>query len=147
MLSLLEPGEFVLERLKETIAEVGGNVFSAADLVGVEEKRQVAPALHVVLADYTPVDVVGGDVVWEEVWLVVAVVKNVARGERVSGQICDGRTILRSVLRALAGWRPAHGAPAFKPIKPPRPQTGDTHAYFPLAFKVRTATAGCAEEI
>lgn len=147
MLSLLEPGEVIIERLKTHVPEVGGHVFSTADLVGVEEKRQFAPALHVVLADYSPVEEVGGDVIWEEIWLVVIVVKNVARSERVAGQIGEGRLILSSVLRHLAGWRPYSGTPAFKPVKPPRPQTSDTHAYFPLAFKVRTATpAGCAEE-
>lgn len=144
MLGLTACGKLIVDRLKLSCRSALGNVFSTGELSGVEEKRQVSPALHVVLHSYAPADEIGGDTVWHEVWLVVAVVKNVTK-DRAAGQIEDAGALLHEVLAALSGWRPQSGGAALKSIAPPRPTFSESHAYFPLAFLAQPITAGAED--
>lgn len=139
---LTRSGEPIIARLKAACPAAKGNVFSTSDLAGVMEKDQVTPALHVVLFDYQPDDQAFGDVVWDETWLVVAVVKNVAR-DRIAAQLNDVEPLLTEALAALAGWRPLGMGTAALGVTPgPRPKFSETHAYFPLAFVARPTTGG-----
>ncbi|GHU38475.1 hypothetical protein AGMMS50256_37820 [Betaproteobacteria bacterium] len=143
-MSLLSLSPCLVERLKLRCPSVNGKVFSTADLSGVQEAAQAAPALHVVLWDYAPVEVLPGraDIRWRETWLVVAVVKNAARKDRAGAQIEAGDPLVAEVLDALAGWRPEARIiqGALKAIPGPRPVCTDTHAYFPLAFEANVVT-------
>lgn len=136
---LIETADLVVERLKAECPAARGNVFDTADLAGVKDKDQVTPALHVVVYDYAPSDVVDGDGIWDETYLVVAVVKNVAR-DRVAAQRADALPLLREAIVALCGWKPATSTLALKVVPGPPPYFSATHAYFPLAFAGRPIT-------
>jgi len=144
---LLEAGELILERLRQKCPSVGDNVFSADDLASVKENSQVTPALHVVPWGYTPSDHAGGDVLWSEVWLVVAVVKNVARKDRAMARQSAAVPILSEALAALSGWRVevSGSVSCFSVVPGPRPIPTPSHAYFPLAFAVSSHSKGCEE--
>lgn len=141
MLGLTEAGPLIVDRLTTLCPAAERGVFATDDLAGVAEKDQVCPALHVVLYDYEPVDAVAGDVQWQEIWLVVAVVKNVAK-DRSTAKRAAAAPMLRQALAALSGWRPETGGPALKVVRPPRPSFSSTHAYFPLAFGFSVGTSG-----
>ncbi|MBA3997030.1 MAG: hypothetical protein C0466_07655 [Candidatus Accumulibacter sp.] len=149
-MALLNAGPCIIERLKDRCLSVSGNVFSAADLAGVAEKTQIAPALHVVLQGYTPGDDDGaGAVRWDETYLVVAVVKHAARKDRPQAQQEEAAPIVKDVLAALSGWRlPAKSQvnSKLKLVPGPRPHFSETHAYFPLAFQVQPKTGGVEED-
>ncbi len=148
-MALLIAGSLLIDRLKARCPSVGGAVFSTADLAGVAEKSQVAPALHVVPSGYTPADDSSGDVLWYEIYLVVAVVKHVARKDRSQAQQDAAAPLLAEVLAALSGWRLPTGAGVnglVSVVPGPRPEFSDSHAYFPLAFQVRPVTPGCEED-
>jgi hypothetical protein len=148
-MSLLVAGPLLIDRLKARCPSVGDSVFSTADLAGVAEKSQVAPALHVVLYGYTPEQDNAGDVLWDETYLVVAVVKHAARKDRSQAQQDAAAPLLAEVLAALSGWRlPASGGVSgvVTTARGPRPDFSDTHAYFPLAFQVRPVTPGCEKD-
>lgn len=136
---LIETADYIVQRLKAECPTARENVFDTADLAGVKDKDQVTPALHVVVYDYSPSDVVGGDGVWDETYLIVAVVKNVSR-DRVAAQRTDALPLLREALAALSGWRPTSSTLALQVIPGPRPYFSATHAYFPLAFAGRPIT-------
>jgi len=144
---LLEAGELILERLRQKCPSVGDNVFSTEDLKGVQEASQVAPALHVVPFGYVPADQAGGDVLWNETWLVVAVVKHVGRKDRVMARQSAAVPILAEALAALSGWRvEVSGSVSGLSVVPgPRPMNSASHAYFPLAFAVSSHSKGCEE--
>lgn len=146
---LLEAGGRILERLRQKCPSVSDNVFSADDLAGVQEGSQVTPALHVVPWGYTPADQAGGDVLWNEIWLVVAVVKNVGRKDRAMARQSAAVPILSEVLSALSGWRVtlSGSASGLSVVPGPRPLASASHAYFPLAFAVSSHSSGCEEEV
>ena len=140
---LLQAGPLLESRLKAKCPAAGDNVFSTADLAGVKEARQVTPALHVVLHSYQPLSDDGGSSSrWREVWLVVAVVKNVRQGVGAQAVRDDAAALLAETVAALDGWR-CPGAVGFvRAIAPPAPVITDGFGYFPLAFEVQTVTAG-----
>lgn len=139
---LLSLAPLIIERLKDRCPLVGGKVFAADDLAGVQESTQVAPALHVLIGDYTPVETVGSETRWLETWLVVTVVKNSARKDRAAKQAEAAMPILEQVTAALSGWHPgypaAQGCLQFVPGI--RPANSATHGYYPLAVQVPVVT-------
>lgn len=153
-MALLNAGPYLIARLRDylqtTCPSVAGNVFSTADLAGVAEKTQAAPAAHVVLFGYTPsADDGDGGVRWDETYLVVPVVKHAARKDRPQAQQDEVAPVMKAVLAALSGWRlPSESgvSAAVRLIPGPRPYFSDTHAYFPLAFRVQSMSAGVEED-
>jgi len=136
---LIETTDLIVQRLKDECPAAKQNVFDTTDLAGVKDKDQLTPALHVVLYDYDPTDVVDGEGLWDEIYLVIAVVKNVGR-DRVAAQRAEAKNLLLETLIALCGWKPSTSAFPLKLIKGPRPYFSLTHAYFPLAFIGRPMT-------
>ena len=136
---LIETTDAIVERLKALCPAAKGNVFDTADLAGVKAKSQITPALHVVLFDYAPADVVDGEGLWDETYFVIAVVKNASR-DRVAGQRSEAATLLNEALQALSGWQPASSTAQLNVVPGPRPWPSATHAYFPLAFVGRPVT-------
>lgn len=147
-MSLLVAGPLLIDRLKAKCPSVRGEVLSTEDLAGVVEKSQTTPALHVVLSAYRPADEKAGDVIWDETYLVVAVVKHAARKDRSKAQQAAAAPLIKEALAALSGWCFPAGAEvtgAVKVVPGPRPEFSETHAYFPLAFQVCPVTPGCEE--
>jgi hypothetical protein len=131
------------ERLKHRCPSAHGNVFAAADLAGVAEAAQVAPALHVMLYDYAPIEAVGGETRWRETWLVVAVVRHSARNDRAQAQQQQAAPVVREALAALSGWFPGHPVVGHLEFVPgPRPAFSDSHAWFPFAVVIEVVTSG-----
>ncbi|MBW7901260.1 MAG: hypothetical protein H3C26_07275 [Rhodocyclaceae bacterium] len=149
-MSLLNAGSYLIERAREACPAARGNVFSTDDLAGVAEKTQVAPALHVVLYGYQPAEDDGdGTVRWDEVWLVVAVVKHAARRDRPLAQQKEAVPLVAEVLAAFSGWRlPAESGVhcRLKVVPGPRPHFSETHAYFPVALRTQPKTAGVEDD-
>ena len=143
-MSLLLLSPLLINRLKQKCPSVSGHVFSSADLAGVQEAAQIAPALHVVLWDYTPAEALPGraGTSWRETWLVIAIVKNAARKDRSGAQIEAASPILDEALAAVEGWFPESGGAlgSLQAVSGPRPAFTPTHAYFPLAFAVNVET-------
>ncbi|MDR3323129.1 MAG: hypothetical protein LBS89_02880 [Zoogloeaceae bacterium] len=140
---LLAIAPLLLERLAHDCPSAQGNVFATADLPGVTEQSQVTPALHVVLLDYAPVESVGTETRWEELWCVVAVVKHSARKNRSAAQQEAAESLLAEVLKSLSGvWidLPLGGRERLQVTPGPAPHFTETHGYFPLAFKVLVTT-------
>lgn len=137
---LIECSLQIAQRLKERCPAVNGNVFLPADLVGIQEKDQVTPALHVLLYSYRPRDQVDGDGLWDESYIVYAVVRNAAQRDRVAAQMQDAIPLLQQALDALCAWKPAASTCALELLPPPRPHFSDYNAYFPLMFGGRPLT-------
>ncbi|MDR3352770.1 MAG: hypothetical protein LBO00_07220 [Zoogloeaceae bacterium] len=138
---LLENGDRIIRALRQAGI---GKVFSTADLAGIAEKEQVAPAVHVVLLDYAPVGTVGPEVEWREVWGVWVVVRNAARKDRSAAQMGEGAVLLSQVQEALLAvegpYLAQDGARPLKLAENPPPAFSEMFAYFPLAFEARAET-------
>lgn len=137
---LIECGAQIVERLKACCPAAEGNVFLPGDVAGIKEKDQVTPALHVLLASYRPVDQDDGDGLWDEIYIVYAVVRHAAQRERTAGQMQAAQPLLQETLNALCAWRPAASSRELTLVPPPQPNFSDHNAYFPLAFKARPIT-------
>lgn len=145
-MALLAAGPLIESRLKAKCPAAGDNVFSTADLAGVKEKSQTTPALHVVLHSYQPAsDDNGSSSRWREIWLIVAVVKNVRQGVGAQAVRDDAAALLAETVAALDGWRCAGTVGLVRAIAPPQPMITDGFGYFPLAFEVQTVTDGAED--
>ncbi|HQU77989.1 MAG TPA: hypothetical protein PLU47_00830 [Azonexus sp.] len=142
-MGLLESGPLIEARLKAQCPTAGDNVFSTEDLAGVKEKGQVTPALHIVLHSYQPLsDDEGSGTRWREIWLVVAVVKNVRQNVGTQAVRQAAASLLAETVAALDGWRCPGAVGLLRSIQPPAPLITDGFGYFPLAFEVQTVTTG-----
>jgi hypothetical protein len=144
---LLAIAPHLLDRLAAACPSARGNVFATADLAGVTEAGQITPALHLVLLDYTPAQVLAGKVRWVEEWCVIAVTHHAARVNRSAAQQEAAQALLAETLAALSGWqvRLAPGVNArLEAVPGPRPYFSESHGYFPLAFQAVFATPGAA---
>lgn len=142
MIGLLESGPLIVSRLKAACALSPDNTFSTADLAGVKESSQVTPARHVVLHSYAPIDGVGSDRTWSEIWLVVHVVKNVRQGAGAQVVSESAAAMIAETLAVLDGWRPPGAVRPLSSIEPPRPLISAGFGYFALAFTVEVGTEG-----
>lgn len=144
---LLAAGPQLEARLKAKCPTAGDNIFATADLANVKEKAQVTPALHLVLHSYQPLsDDEGSSSRWREVWLVVAVVKNVRQKVGTQAVRDDAVALLAETMAALDGWRCPGAVGLVRAITPPAPMITDGFGYFPLAFEVQTVTTGAEDE-
>lgn len=142
MIGLLEAGPLIVARLKAACAISPDNTFSAADLAGVKESSQVTPARHVVLHSYAPIDSVGSDRTWREIWLVVHVVKNVRQGAGAQVVSDAAAAMIAETISVLDGWRPIGAVRNLASIEPPHPLISAGFGYFALAFTVEVGTEG-----
>lgn len=146
-MGFLESAPLLVSRLKERCPSAQGNVFSTAELAGVQEKAQITPALHVVLHSYAPEnDDDGPTNTWVEVYLVVAAVKHAGQRAGAAPVLNESAALLRESLAALAGWQCPGTLGTIKLERPPKPLSADAFGYFPLAFSVRTITEGCQDD-
>lgn len=146
-MALLDAGPLIEARLKAKCPTAGDNVFSTADLVGVKEKSQVTPALHVVLHSYQPLsDDDGSSSRWREIWLVVVVVKNARQNVGAQAVRNEAPPLLAEVVAALDGWRCPGCIGLVRAIDPPAPLITDGFGYFPLAFATQVVSDGAEDE-
>lgn len=116
-------------------------VFTAADLAGMEENNQPAPAVHVFLGSDDPIEETSErEQRIAQTWFVVPVVRNarnLASGDPARRD--SGRLVIR-VLRALQGWdMPTYQGVSFSALKrvksPLKPLYRAGYMLFPLLFK------------
>ena len=145
-MALLEAGPLLEARLKAKCQAAGDNIFTTEDLAGVKEKGQVTPALHIVLHSYRPLsDDDGSGTRWREIWLVVAVVKNMRQKVGTEAVRNAAAALLAETVAALDGWRCPGTVGLLRATDPPAPLITDGFGYFPLAFEVQTVTTGAED--
>lgn len=139
----LKAEPLIVARLQEQCPAARA-VLTPADLAGVVEKSQVAPALHVVFDGFTVKETnqLGLESLFQERWLVVAAVKHAAQGKGAAGLRGEAGLILLEAYRALAGWKPADDLGWMIPATPPPPVIGDGYGYFPLAWSLQYVVQG-----
>ena len=146
-MGLLDAGPLLEARLAAYCPAAEGNIFSTADLAGVKEARQVTPALHVVLHSFQPVADDGqSDSRWREIWLVIAVVKQVRQGTGARAVRYAAPELLRETIAALDGWRCPGSIGPLRAIAPPAPLITEGFGYFPLAFANQVVTDGAIQQ-
>lgn len=132
----LSAESLIIERLRTQVTGVRA-VLSAADLAGVEEAKQVTPALHVLYDgdDLGDRAADGADGIVRQRWLVIVAVRN-ARGQASGAGAREvAGPIILQVLAALGGWQPDEEHGELVRIAAPRPAfSPGGFAYFPLAF-------------
>ena len=146
-MSFLHSGALLLARLRDACPGFAGRVFSAADMAGVQERDQLTPAVHLVLDRYQPLGRSGsGETRWEEHWMAVVVVKNVARDDRQMAQTADAAALAGEILAALDGWswRDGSGTHLVEICPAHPPLFTESHAYFPLGLVLNSASKGVA---
>lgn len=116
---------------------LGVPILYAADLDGVTENSQVAPALHVLPYQLTVAD--AGDpsaIALKEVILVSVVVRfaNQRSGQGVR-QLAS--PLLARVALALTGWSPTTDYEKLQIETPPSPRLKNGHGSYPLQFSTR----------
>lgn len=146
-MGLLDAGPLLETRLRQRCPTAGDNVFTTDSLAGVKERSQVTPALHLVLHSYPKVPGEDGMSLWQEIWLVVAVVKHARQGPGQQAALrAAAAPLLAEVLAALDGWKCPGTIGRVNALTPPNPLFTESFGYFPLAFEVRVATDGCDDE-
>lgn len=144
MADYLAAEALIIARLQAQIANTP--VLSAADLAGVEETKQVTPALHVLYLGDRLIDAQGRGRAQTvaQTWMVVVAVRNArdqGKGKEARG---TAGPFIDSVLSALSGWAPSISHSELARVNAPaRPLYGaGGYAYFPLAFETQIETLG-----
>lgn len=131
----------LIARLQAKVTGVRA-VLPAAHLDGVIETKQVAPAIHVIYHGSRPNTGDGGSggrgaiQVSLQRWLMVAVVRNVAKDGSGVASRNDAGPIIGAMLEALQGWDA--GLVGFGPLKraaEPAPLIQNGFGYFPHLFE------------
>ena len=132
----------IVDRIKELIPELGNSVFSAADLDGVSEAKQVHPAVHVLYYGDRVAEGMGrssnGEVQCvDQDWYVVLVIKN-ARTQ-ITGEAArtDAGPLVIKLLKSLQGWAPSIEHSPLKRINGAKPGFKGGFAYLPFCFTTR----------
>lgn len=126
----------ILERLR-TLCPTARAVLPVEALADVEERSQVAPALHVVFGGFRVASATdnGRSAVTEQRWLVVAVSRcSAQRSAAPADSRARSGVLVREALAAMMGWRPAPGMRPLKLASPPNPIFKNGMSYIPLAF-------------
>lgn len=151
MASLLDAESLIIARLQQRVdaADWTGSVKpivqSEAELAGVEEQSQVAPAIQVLLNGYQPVDERGeGKITLFELdWLIVVAVRSGYEVRSGEGLRIEATPMMDLVLAALLGWKPSADFSHMKAAPAPGPAYTDAgFGYFPLMFKTRATVRG-----
>lgn len=140
MTDYLAAEALLLARLSDQVPGVKA-VLAAADLEGVEEAKQVTPALHLVFGGYRPLrqgQGAGGRLVeTEQTWWVVVAVKNLRTAKTGTDARAEAGPLLAAVLGALLGWKPSPDHAPLELAPAPRGGFSKGFGYYPLAFVTR----------
>lgn len=131
----------IIQRIKDQVPGLNA-VLSADDLAGVEERSQVAPAVHVLYGG----DILAGGAagsagrgaarIVRQRWFAVIVVRQ-ARDATGSRARAEAGPLISKVLVALSGWPPSAAHRELVRLSAPNPLYRAGMAYFPLAFETQ----------
>ncbi len=122
-------------------------VADAADLKGVRDSTQLAPACHIIFAGAKPGASLPRSraVAWDQTWLTVVVTRSAKDPKSGAGARADAGLLLSALLApgVLAGWQPLsdESIQPLEPVAPPAPPllTDAGTLYVPVAWKARVA--------
>jgi hypothetical protein len=139
MENYLSAEQLIIDRLEAQID--GVHVLSAADLSGVDETRQVTPAVHVIYNGDDLGDRAGdgADQIVRQRWLTVVATRNVRNISDGKAAREDAGKIVLEVLDALAGWQPDGEHGNLVRIAGPSPAYRTGYLYIPLAWHTAVA--------
>lgn len=137
MENYLSAGPLIIDQLKSEIPELANAIFSAADLEGVTEARQHAPALHVLYFGDRVIECRGSACTVEQLWYVVVVARNVKTQRSSEDARMEAGFIIKKVMKSLLGWRPSNEHDSLKRINGVSPAFGAGFAYIPLLFTTK----------
>lgn len=134
----LEPRLVAL--LKQALAGMSPavHVLTAAELVDVQESKQLTPAVHVVYGGYRIAEDIGTAWRLEHTWYAVTAVRNVAQVKSGAAGRQDAGVIATAVALALADARVDGAAEPLTLITPPGPSHSAPYTYLPTAVKAVT---------
>ncbi|MBD3815428.1 MAG: DUF1834 domain-containing protein [Halothiobacillus sp.] len=122
----------LVNRLKGELPDAV-HVLTAADLATVAEGSQPTPAVHVVYGGLEVLETNTGFTSYQERWLAVIAVRNVAAIKSGTAARVDVGALAEQVNDALCYFRAA-GARPLQPVTPPKPAYNAGYMYFPLAY-------------
>ncbi len=129
----------IVERLRTTLAAAGvkAKVMSAADLAGMKDAFQFAPAVHVIYQGYRVKETRANNLVSlvEQTWLTVAAVRNVRDQKTGAAARNDSKDINAAVYQAMAGWLPPGAWEPFRLADGPGAGFEGCVFFIPLAWK------------
>lgn len=137
--------QLIIDRLKAAFSALpalaGVHVLSAADLDGVEEARQLTPAVHVIYDGDDLGDSAGDGVdhIVRQRYLTVVVTRNVRGIKTGKAAREDAGVIVLATLGALGGWQPSSEHGEVVRIPGPRPTYRTGHQYIPIAWHTAVA--------
>lgn len=134
-------GDLIKTRIGDQMPNEFKSIAHAADLKGVKDSLQPAPALHVLFmgTNTGPALPRAAKVAWDQEWLTVVVTRSMKEAKsgagamELSGPLCGG------LLAALTGWTPCDGVQPLEPIAPGVPPLVTTAGtlYVPLRWRAR----------
>lgn len=143
----LQLGDLIKQQIEAKMPNQFRLVADAADLKGVKDSTQVAPACHVIFAGAKP----GASlpraqaVAWDQTWLTVVVTRSAQDPKSGAGARAKSGPLLSALLApgVLAGWKPFadDSVLPLEPAAPPAPPllTDAGTLYVPVAWKARVS--------
>lgn len=140
-------GDLIKAQIEAEMPAAFRLVADAADLKGVKDSLQIAPACHIVFAGAKPGTALprANLVAWDQTWLTVVVTRSAKDAKSGAGARALAGPLLSALLtpRLLAGWKPFadESVQPLEPIAPPVPPllTDAGTLYVPVAWKARVA--------
>lgn len=136
-------GDLIAEQIKVKMPNAFRLVADAADLKGVKDSTQIAPACHIVFAGAKPGAALprANLVAWDQTWLTVVVTRSAKDPKSGAGARALAGPLLSQLLApgVLSGWVPDQSVMALDPVASPAPPllTDAGTLYIPVAWKAR----------
>lgn len=134
----LEPRLVALLRAALAGRSPAVHVLTAADLAGVQEARQLTPAVHVVYGGYRIAQDIGRAWRLEHTWHAVTVVRHVAQPGSAAAGRQDAGALATAVALALADARVEGAAEPLTLVTPPPPSYAAPFTYLPTTVRAVT---------
>ncbi len=130
----LEPT--IVERLRAKLPKAV-RVMSAADLAGMQQATQFAPAVHVIYQGYRVRSVKANGLVSlvEQTWITVIVTRNARDQKAGTAARIDAGPVSLDVYQALAGWLPDGACDVMTLAEAPNAGFDAGLFYMPLAWR------------
>lgn len=138
-------GDLIAEQIKAEMPNAFRLVADAADLKGVKDSTQVAPACHIIFFGAKPGAQLkqSSKVAWDQTWLTVVVTRSAKDPKSGAGARALAGALLSSLLPALSGWKPFQDESVLplEPAQAPAPPllTDAGTLYVPIAWRARVA--------
>lgn len=139
----LSLGDLIKTQIEAGMPDAFRLVADAADLKGVKDSMQIAPACHIVFAGAKPGASLpnANRVAWDQTWLTVVVTRSAKDAKSGAGARALAGPLLSQLLSpgVLSGWRADQSVLPLEPVAPPAPPllTDAGTLYVPVAWKAR----------